>query len=175
MITAVLTDVGRAALAASLAAQALHYAWGEGSADWDDDPNANAVNLKGETALTAELGRRPAIVGYAEPDETGDIAMPVGLNPDGTVRMNRYKQVAGPSPWLYLRVTFDFEDAPRNTIREVGVFVGTVVKADVPLGKKYVTPAELENPGMLLSIQRRVPPINRSESVRQAFDFILPI
>lgn len=175
MITAVLTDVGRAALAASLAAQSLHYAWGEGDAAWDADPDANTVNLKGETALVAELGRRPAIIGYAEPDAEGDISMPVGLNPDNSVRMNRYRQVTGPSPWLYLRVTFDFEDAPRNTIREVGVFVGTVVKADVPPGKKYVTPSELEEPGMLLSIQRRVPPINRSESVRQAFDFILPI
>lgn len=175
MITAVLTDIGRAALAESLAKQALHYAWGEGDIAWDTDPDASAVNLKGETVLTAELGRRPAIVGYAEPDEEGDISMPVGLNEDGTVRMNRYKQVTGPSPWLYLRVTFDFEDAPRNTIREVGVFVGTEVKADVPPGKKYVTPGELEKAGMLLSIQRRVPPINRSESVRQAFDFILPI
>lgn len=88
MITAVLTDVGRAALAASLAAQSLHYAWGEGDAAWDADPDANT---------------------------------------------------------LYLRVTFDFEDAPRNTIREVGVFVGTVVKAGVPPGKKYVTPSELED------------------------------
>lgn len=175
MITAVLTDVGRAAMAASLAAQSIHYAWGEGDAAWDDDPNASAVNLKAETALTAELGRRPAITGYAEPDPDGDISMPVGLNADGTVRMNRYKQVTGPSPWLYLRVTFDFEDAPRNVIREVGVFVGTVVKDDVPPGKKYVVPDELKNPGMLLSIQRRVPPIHRSESVRQAFDFILPI
>lgn len=175
MITSTLTKSGRAAIAKSLSERKIHFAWGSGVPEWDTDPDLSSENLSEQTALVSELGRRSAIIGFVEPDPQGEITVPVGVNSDNSVRSNRYSQVPGPSAWLYLRTTFDFDDASQEQIREVGIFIDTVVNPDLPEGQRYFLPADLVDPGLLLSLQRRNPPILRSESIRQSFEFVLPV
>ena len=121
MSLATLTNTGRAAIASAIASRPLHLAWGTGDPAWDAD-DASLPSLVNATALTAEVGRRLATaVGYVEPDDEGDIVIPVATG-SGNATNKRYKQVAGPTPYLYIRVNFNFEDASSAIIREVGVF-----------------------------------------------------
>jgi len=87
----------------------------------------------------------------------------------------RFRAVLEPTPFLYLRVNFDFADASNQVVREVGVFLNTTVQEGLPPGQKYFTPDQLANPGRLLAIQRMDPSIARSPAVRQTFDFVLAI
>ena len=172
---ATLTKTGRAAIAKAISVRPLHLAWGTGDAAWDA---AGAVlpSLVDSTALVCEIGRRTvSSVGFVEPDGAGGIVIPVGIKPDGTVEEARYKQVEGPSPYLYVRVNYDFNDANNAVIREMGVFMDTETKPELPSGQQYFTPSELAVPGMLLAAQIIQPPINRSPSVRQTIEFVLPI
>ncbi len=178
MSTATLTTMGRAALAAALAARPLHLAWGEGDPAWDGAAGASLPSLVGATALTKEIGRRKVTtVDFVAEAADGEIVVPIGLRPDGTVETARYKRVnAGDvSPNLYLYAAFDYEDAPTATIREVGLFADTVAVSGLPLGQLYFTPGELQNPGKLVAAQILDAPRIRSSSVRETMEFVLPI
>lgn len=178
MSLATLTNTGRAGMAEAIAAMPLHYAWGSGNPAWDADPTGQHLkeSLVGKTALENELGRRAVTsVGYVVPDPEGEITVPVGRQPDGTVVEARYRSVLEPSPFLYLRVNFDFADASDQIIREVGIFLNTKIKEGLPPGQRYFTPADLESPGRLWAVQRMDPPIGRSPAVRQTFDFVFAI
>lgn len=49
------------------------------------------------TALVNELGRRtPATIGFVEPDDEGDIVIPVATGAGGEVQEARYKSVTRP-------------------------------------------------------------------------------
>ena len=85
------------------------------------------------------------------------------------------ESVTGPSPYLYVRTNYNFEDASNAVIREIGVFMDTELKEDLPPGQRYFTPDNLKSPGLLVAAQIIVPPINRSPSVRQTIEFVLPI
>lgn len=161
---AILTTSGRTALAIALAAQSIHLAWGSGDADWDITPVPPSTAA---TALLAELGRRAAAeVKFVVPDVEGAIAVPNG---------NFTALAAGQkSNNLYLRFNFDYEDASTSAIREVGIFVGTTIKAEVPPGTMYFAPADLLSPGTLLGIQRPNR-INRSADTRQSFEFVITL
>lgn len=161
---AILTTSGRTALAAAVAAQALHLAWGSGDAAWDATPVPEPV---GATALLAELGRRAAAqVVFVTPDLNGSISVPNG----------KFSPVAAgqKSNNLYLRFNFDYTDAAASLIREVGIFVGTAVKPEVGGGQTYFLPADLASPGILLGLQRP-PKIIRSGNTRQSFEFVLTL
>ena len=175
MSLATLTKTGRAAIAKALADRPLHLAWGGGLAAWDAE-GAELPSLVNATALVNELGRRtPATVGFVKPDDEGDIVIPVSVGAGGEVQDARYRSVAGPSPYLYVRVNYNFEDASNAIIREIGVFMDTELKAGLPAGQRYFTPGDLANPGLLVAAQIVSPAINRSPSVRQTIEFVLPI
>lgn len=175
MSLATLTKTGRAAIAKALASRPLHLAWGSGNAAWDA-ADAELPSLVNATALVNELGRRtPASVGFVEPDDEGDIVIPVATGAGGEVQEARYKPVTGPSPYLYVRTNYNFGDASNAVIREIGVFMDTRLKDDLPAGQRYFTPDDLENPGLLVAAQIISPAINRSPSVRQTIEFVLPI
>lgn len=175
-ILATLTTSGRAAIAAAIAARPLHLAWGTGDPAWDDMAEDQLPGLVDRTALFAEVGRRAtSVVGFAEPDEAGGIVVPVGRRPDGTVEEARYRQSTEPTPYIYMRVNFDFADACDDIIREMGIFMDTQTIPDLPPGQLYFKPDEIENPGRLLAVQILDAPINRSMSVRQTIEFVLPI
>lgn len=174
MSLATLTNTGRAAIASAIASRPLHLAWGTGDPAGDAD-DASLPSLVNATALTAEVGRRLATaVGYVEPDDEGDIVIPVATG-SGNATNKRYKQVAGPTPYLYIRVNFNFEDASSAIIREVGVFMDTVTADGLPEGQRYFSPDEISDPGLLVAAEILTPAIARSPSVRQTVEFVLPI
>jgi hypothetical protein len=162
---AILTTSGRTALAASVAAQPLHLAWGAGSPAWDTTPVAETIGL---TALTAELGRRVVDeIKFVTPDVAGAISVPNGrftALPAGQKSNN-----------LYLRFNFEYLDASTASIREVGVFIGTIIKPAVITaepGRRYFAPADLQDPGILLAVQRTAR-IIRSAQTRQAVELVV--
>lgn len=161
---AILTTSGRTALAQAVAAQPLHLAWGSGDAAWDTTPVAEPVSA---SALVAELGRRAASqVVFVTPDLAGSISVPNG----------RFSPVAAgqKSNNLYMRFNFDYTDAATSSIREVAIYVGTVIKPEVGGGQTYFLPADLQDPGTLLGLQRPAR-IIRSGNTRQSFEFVLTL
>lgn len=157
---AILTDSGRAAVAASVKSQALHMAWGSGNEAWDTAPVPESMS---DAALVAEVGRRKVTQAmFCIPDAAGEIVVPNG----------RFTVSEAPTKYLYMRYAFDFTDSPTAVIREVGVFVGTVAKSTVPAGQDYLLPADIESPGQLLALEH-VARIDRSSSVRQQFEFVI--
>lgn len=159
---AILTNSGRAAVAASVKAQTIHMAWGSGDPAWDTTPVPEPLDA---TALVAELGRRKATqVLFCTPAADGELVVPQG----------RFSASSDPTKYLYMRFSFDFEDAAASTIREVAVFLGTVVKAGVPAGKDYVVPSELDKPGQMLVLER-IAKLERSASIRQQFEFVIQL
>ena len=173
---ATLTHSGRAAIALAIASRPLHLAWGSGEAAWDEMADDALPALVERTALINEIGRRKiGSVGFVVPDPEGGITVPVGEHPDGTVELARYSQSAEPTPYLYLRVNYDFADASNATVRELGVVMDTVLQEGLPPGQMYFTPDQIADPGRLLAMQIQRPPLQRSPAVRQTIEFVLPI
>lgn len=174
MSTATLTTAGRAFCAEATANEALFVAWGSGDDAWDE-AGASLPSLVQREALFHELGRRiPTTVGFVTPDAEGSIVIPTGTLPDGSVQSVRYSQVPYATPFLYVRVNFDNADAANATIREMGLFGGTVLQEGLPAGQRYFIPAELEQPGKLIAAEIVRPSYPRSPSVRETYEFVLP-
>jgi hypothetical protein len=172
---ATLTKVGRAALVKAVKERPLFLAWGSGDPAWDVE-GAELPLLADATALVAEVGRRiPTLVGFATPDDTGDIVIPKGTTPEGEVVEARYALSEVPTPYLYVQTQFNFGDASDKIIRELAVFMDSVPKEGLPPGQKYFLPGEIDDPGLILAVQCFSPPINRSPSVRQVIDFVMPL
>lgn len=159
---AVLQNDGRIALASAVAAQTIHIAWGRGLSAWDAAPVPEPTTA---SALVDEIGRRLVTeVAFVLPDVNGEIELPSG---------DRFTPSLTPTPWLHLRCTYAFADAAGQTVREMGVFFGTELAGTVPVGQRYVVPADITAPGKLYTLERRTAQI-RSGSVRQVEEIILP-
>lgn len=170
---AILTNSGRTAIAKSIAAQALHFAWGSGLESWGTAPPAESVDASG---LVAEVGRRVATsVQYVVPDVNGDVIVPVFNDTSGGTVQRRFTISPTPTQHLYMRFNFDFSDASAATIRELAIFVGTVVNSGLPSGQKYFTPSEIQDPGTMLALENLKEVIQRSPNSRQSFEFVLTI
>lgn len=155
---AILVSVGRAAIIQSLKEQPIHLAWGPGDPDWDTTPELPNVST---TALINEIGRRAVSqVNYCLPDPDGEIDVATG----------RFTVSATPTKYLYMRFSYDFADAAGETIRQLGLFIGTQVKNTVPPGKMYLLPADIEDPGTLFLLEHTK--IERSDLLRQRFEFV---
>jgi len=224
---AILTQSGRAAIAASIKQQPIHLAWGTGDPTWEsaytvtrtftsnqigldhkpvkdvsitkDDttfiagtdysvdsvmgvitrlPNGNlednatvAISYTYATppepitanALLNEVGRRTADeVLFCVGDEDGDLITPTG----------RFKASSAPTNNLFLRFTFDFDNASNQIIRELGVMVGTLTNPDLPPGQRYFAPTDIDESGILLVLERTVPLI-RTAATRETFSFVV--
>lgn len=159
---AVLTTVGRTALAVLIKGRPLFFAWGSGDPAWDAAPVNPALQA---TALTNELGRVAITVsGYAVPDPVGEVQVPTG----------RYRLTNTPSNHLYLRCDFGFTDAVDQVIREAGLFMNSVIQQGLPAGQRYFTPDQVVAPGSLVALEH-FPPIIRSPLQREQFEFVLTI
>lgn len=157
---AILTNSGRTALAKLVMSSPVHMAWGTGDPDWDTDPVPEEIT---DTELVNEIGRRAvSVIRYCTPAEDGSIIVPTG----------RFEESAEPTKHLYMRFNFDFDNAPTATIREVGVYIGTVTNPELPPGQMYFEPGDIIDPGTLLVIER-VSKVERSPSVRQSFEFVI--
>lgn len=171
---ATITQLGRAAMAKAIAKCTLHIAWGSGMDAWDE-PGAEIPSYINASSLVTEVGRRiPAIVGFVTPDDAGGIIIPVGQNAEGKVLTARYRMADEPTPYLYFRADYDFDDAQNAIIREVGVYVDPVVKEGLPSGQMYFTPSQIEQPGLLFCAQR-IDTILRSASQQQSIQFVQAI
>ena len=114
-------------------------------------------------ALLNEVGRRTADeVLFCVGDEDGDLITPTG----------RFKASSTPTNNLFLRFTFDFDNASNQIIRELGVMVGTLTKPDLPPGQRYFEPTDIDAGGILLVLERTVPLI-RTAATRETFSFVV--
>jgi len=176
MSIATITLSGRAFMAAAVKAQNLHVAWGGGDPAWDDMDESDLPGLVGYTALVNELGRRvPAAVSFVQPDPDGPIIIPIGQDGQGNVQYSRYRQVMDATAWLYVRCNFDNADAANSVIREMALFGGAVVKPELPPGQQYFTPAQIDEPGFMVAMEIVRPRFERSPSVRESYEFVLPV
>jgi hypothetical protein len=172
---AVLTKIGRAAFVKAVKERPLYLAWGTGNPAWDA-AGAELPSLVDATALTAEVGRRKvSLAAFAIPDDAGGIVIPKGTTPAGEVQEARYSVSETPTPYLYVLVNYNFADAADATIRELAVFMDSVPVEGLPPGQQYFLPAEIAEPGLILAAQIFSPPINRSPSIRQVIEFVMPL
>lgn len=170
---AILTESGRTAMAQSIAAQPIHYAWGVGLSSWAQ--NRPSENVQAQS-LVAEIGRRQATdIQYVLPSDDGDIVVPLFNDSQGNTVVRRFMLSQTPTPHLYMRFNFDYSDAPASTIREVAIFVGTRIKSSVPIGQRYFVAADIESPGTMLALENLPEVIVRSPNSRQSFEFVLTI
>ncbi len=170
-----LTKTGRAALAFALSTRPLHLAWGSGDPAWDAE-DAVLPSLVEATALVHEVGRRTvSSLFFVEQDDAGDIVIPLGLTSSGVMQSVRYRRAEGVTPNLYVSVFFDYEDAANAVIREAALFSDTETLPELPPGQRYFTPDQLANPGKMIAVQILQPAKNRSASVRESMEFVLPI
>lgn len=173
---ATLTNSGRSAIAAAICSRPISLGWGTGEEAWDSKTDAELPGLLKRAALFNEVGRRiVSIKGYCLPSEQGDIVVPVGSMPDGSVDVARYAQCAEPSPYLYFKAGYDFGDGGTAAIRELGLFMDAEFADGLPAGQQYFTPAQIKTPGRLLAMQILRPGILRSPTIRQTIEFVLPI
>lgn len=157
---AILVDSARVAMAEAIMSRTIHLAWGSGDPSWDVTPVPDSTS---ETQLVAEIGRRTVTSAqYCYEDPVGSIQVPTGtFSPSLTATSS-----------IYLRFNFDFSDSPLATIRELGVFSGTVTNPSLPSGQMYFLPSDVASPGRLL-VAERITAFTRSANVRQAFEFVI--
>ena len=176
MSVATITKAGRAFMAAAIKEQALHIAWGTGDAAWDEMEYKNLPSIVDRIALFSEVGRRTAtFVGFVTPSDTGGIVVPMGADSEGNVLYKRYAQTDEPTPYLYIRCNFDNADAQNSTIREIALFGGTETNAELPPGQEYFTPEQVTKQGFMVAAEIVVPCFTRSPSVRESYEFVLPV
>ena len=117
------------------------------------------------TTLLREVGRRKVdTVTYCVADPEGLLVSPTG----------RFSVSETPTNLLHFHTTFDFEDASTETIRELGIFIGTAVAENCPAGQRYFLPHEITDPGILLVCENIVPLI-RTPATREAFSFVVTL
>jgi hypothetical protein len=156
----ILTRSGRTAIAQSIKSQPLHLAWGSGGSWTTTVPPENAD----ATALLAEVGRRTVTqCEYVTPDNSGDIEI---------IGAGKFSISSTPTNMLWAMTRFDFGDASTATIREIGLFVGTVVQSGLPSGQRYFTPSQITSSGTLLQLEN-LAAIYRSPSERQTFEMLI--
>jgi len=157
---AILVTAGRTALAIAVHDSPLHMAWGTGSAGWDTTPVAEPLNA---TALVAELGRRALnTCEYVVADVAGAIVLPSGS----------WTVSGSPTNNLHIKTIFDYADASTGIVRELGLFLGSVISGSVPGTQHYYQPGDLTSAGTLVSLQR-FSKFTRSSILRQSFEFVL--
>jgi hypothetical protein len=157
---AILTQSGRAAMAAAVKNQKMHIAWGTGDTAWDSDPIPEDT---AQETLFNEVGRRVVEeVVFCEPDDQGELEASNG----------RFTASDVPTRNLFIRVRYDFTDGSEYTIREVGLFINSETDDELPPGQQYFLPHQVTSPGILLLLEHE-PAMIRSPAVRESFCFVV--
>lgn len=158
---AILTASGRVGIAASVKQQTMYLAWGTGEESWGNTPPTDG--MLESTELVNEIGRRVCkSVQFCRADDNGEIITPTG----------RFTASAEPTNMLHINVAFDFTDGEGYTIREFGIFTGTVLNDGLPIGQEYLLPTDISDVGQLLALER-VAPIFRQAMTREIENFVI--
>jgi hypothetical protein len=137
-------------------------AWGNGDGGWDILPVTEPV---GSTALVAETGRRRAqVIEFVVEDPSGDITVPQGS----------YSTSAEPTSTLYVRCNFSNTDAVGQEIREAAIFIGTLLVGGLPGGQDYFVPANIDEGGVMLMLERFAV-IERTSDFSVALEFVMTL
>lgn len=116
-------EEGHIALAKSLLQDDFYMAWGtipEGEPVWSQNPPALDPNT---TNLLQEVGRRLVTQkSFCRPD------------PAGPIEVNEQTWILSDTPtrYIYLQFKFDFQDAPADTLYQLGIFLSTIPMFDQP-------------------------------------------
>ncbi len=150
---------GRVVIAESISLRSMHVAWGTGDGAWTSPPSESPT----ATALLNELGRHTITAAqFVYPDAGGAIVLPSG----------NYSISSTPTNQLLISCTFDFGDSSSSIIREIGVFVGTVLNGGLPGGQTYFPPGDVADVGKLMYIEN-IAPIYRSPAVQETFKVVI--
>ncbi|MDL2268885.1 hypothetical protein LJC71_05015 [Desulfosarcina sp. OttesenSCG-928-A07] len=171
MFLATRKKIGRTAIAHAVSLRPIHVAWGIGQTTWgestDYEPIMESII---ENGLYAEVGRRtPTVVGFVEPDPDGDIIIPVS-----ETETAYYKRVDDPTPYLYVKAAFEYNEASDAVIREIAVCTETVLVDGLPPGQRYFTPDQVVSKGYALAALAFQPPQNRVPYIRPTYHFVIP-
>ena len=158
----IITNAGRAAIAAAILAQPIHLALGDGAPGWADA----TPPLDYDTAkLTKEVGRKALHRGlYVYPDNNGEIILPDN---------KRYKATITPTRHLYLQFLFDYNEGASATIREVGILIGTKAKSGVPPTQTFLLPTDIDSPGTLLLLNYPTDPEKYNPQKKGSYEIVL--
>lgn len=127
--------------------------------------NLSLSPLLSQLDLVDEIGRKRAtFIGYATPDENGDIVVSSGT----------FAQTLTPTKHLLFRSFFAVAEAETETIREFGLFVDTVLESGLPGNQLYFEPADVSDPGTLCVV-RNVAPVNKQTIGELKQDFVITI
>jgi len=84
----------------------------------------------------------------------------------------RYSVSEEPTRQIYLEFLLDSEDAAEKTIYQMGIFVNLQKKPDVPDGKLFLLPQDVENTGTLY-MGENIRPVYKQEGIREIYTVIL--
>lgn len=153
---AIIPVSGSIAIAQAIKAQAIFLAWGTGDGAWTTPPTPDPEAL----GLQNEIGRRkPLSVDFVTPDSNGDVYI---------VGAGRFSVTETPTRHLLVTVNYDYEDGLGEEIRELGLFIGTVVDPSLPIGQYYFTPDQLADTGTMFHVEH-IEPFTRQNGVRETF------
>ena len=162
----VMTEVGHTAIASAVKKQDFYLCIGGLPEDFESpwtvggEPPAFNPNV---TELLLPYGyRKAAQVLYAYEDPNGIIV----------AADKRWSVTEEPTRHVYIEFRLDAEDAVEKTIYQTGLFMNLKPKADVPEGKLFLLPEEVEDKGILL-MGENIRPFHRYEGVREIFEFVL--
>lgn len=143
----------RKAFTALVKDAALFCALAEGDEEWGSNPPAPTTN---ETDVLEEHGRKKVLYKeYVTPDEDGDIVGASGA---------KYSLSQTPTNYLYVKVTFEPDELPEITFREIGWFWGGTTDPELPPGQLVFIPEEVVTKGTILAVSRRAPVVRNPET-----------
>ena len=117
--------------------------------------------------LLNEVGRKLIVnKQFAVPNSEGDIEVETGtfsLSPGNA-----------PTPHLFIEVAFLPSEAPDASIRELGVFLGTVPVTGLPGGQQYFSAAQVATKGTLVTLHN-IETIVRNNTSRETFRLVITL
>ncbi len=158
----IFTHAGRAALAEIVLSRPIHLALGLGEDGWGTPPPAPDYDV---IALRREIGRKKLFRGlFVHPDDHGTLILPGD---------RKYSISDTPTRHLYLQFIFDYNEGAGGAIRELGLFLNTKARADLPPTQTFFRPEELENGGTLLLLEHLENPDTYNPQKKGEYETVL--
>ena len=158
----IFTHAGREALAEMVLSRPIHLALGLGEDGWGTPPPVPDYDV---VALRREIGRKKLFRGlFVYPDDHGVLVLPDD---------RKYSISDTPTRHLYLQFLFDYNEGSGGAIRELGLFLNTQPRADLPPTQTFFRPDELENVGTLLLVEHLEHPDTYNPQKKGEYEIVL--